>query len=161
MLGYLYKEEELMMSLKYETRYAVGHNEVNNLNSEQLRAAFLAEDLFQVNELKLIYTHYDRFIIGSAVPKDNPISLNSIDPLKAQNFLDRRELGIINIGDEGVVIVDGIEYQLKNKEALYVGANNKSVVFSSVSSEAPAKFYLNSAPAHKQFPIKKVSLCWV
>ena len=145
------------MSIDYENRYAVGHNEAKNFNTQQLRENFLAKDLFQQDKIKLVYTHYDRYIIGGVVPVTGSISLDAIDPLKAQNFLDRRELGIINVGETGSVIVDGEEIVLHNKEALYVGAGNKSVVFSSQSGATPARFYLNSAPAHKAYPIKKVT----
>jgi len=145
------------MTVEFETRYAVGPNEAKGFDTNQLRDAFVAESLFQEDKINLIYTHYDRYIVGGVVPKSHSINLDSIDPLKAQNFLDRRELGIINIGATGVVIVDGTEYILENKEALYVGASNKSVTFSSLNADATARFYLNSAPAHKSFPIKKVT----
>ena len=129
------------MTLEYETRYAVGHNEAKGFDTQQIRDSFLADDLFQADKIKLIYTHYDRFIVGGAFPKSKSIELFAIDPLKAKNFLDRRELGIINIGAAGIVIVDGTEYFLDNKEALYVGAGNQSVSFASVNCDEPAKFY--------------------
>ena len=145
------------MTLQYETRYAVGHNEAKSFGTEQLREAFLMEDLFQTDKINLVYTHYDRYIVGGVVPKNQSLSLDSIDPLKADNFLDRRELGIINIGEAGKVTVDGEVFELNNKEALYVGAGNKTVVFESINESSPARFYLNSAPAHKAYPNKKVT----
>lgn len=145
------------MNIDYENRYAIGHNEAKGFDTEQLRANFLADDLFQQDKIKLVYTHYERFIVGGAVPVAQSLSLDAIDPLKAQHFLDRRELGVINIGGSGVVVVDGQEFQLDNKEALYVGAGNKSVTFASVNEANPAKFYLNSAPAHKSYPNKKIT----
>ena len=145
------------MTLEYETRYAVGHNEVKTFDTQQIRDSFLVEDLFQKNKVKLVYTHYDRFIVGGAFPVDNVVNLIAIDPLKANNFLDRRELGIINIGAKGIVNVDGEEYTLENKEALYVGAGKQSVSFASLDSDNPAKFYLNSAPAHTSYPAKKIN----
>lgn len=145
------------MTLEYETRYAVGHNEAKSFDTEQVRAAFLIEDLFQTDKIKLVYTHYDRFIVGGVVPENQSLSLDSIDPLKANYFLERRELGIINIGATGVVIVDGEEYILENKEALYIGSGKKSVSFASKSANASARFYLNSAPAHAAYPTKKVN----
>lgn len=144
------------MTLEYETRYAVGHKEAKNYDTTALREAFLAEDLFQTDKIKLIYTHYDRFIVGGVVPKSKTLVLDAIDPLKAQYFLARRELGIINIGGLGIVIVDGEEIVLENKEALYVGAGVKSVSFASVDAQQPARYYLNSAPAHASYPTKKV-----
>ncbi len=144
------------MTLEYEIRYAVGQKEAKNYDTTELRTAFLAEDLFQTGKIKLIYTHYDRLIIGGVVPQSESLPLSAIDPLKAQYFLDRRELGIVNIGGSGCVIVDDQEFLLDNKEALYVGAGTKSVSFSSVNPEQPARFYLNSAPAHASYPTKKV-----
>jgi 4-deoxy-L-threo-5-hexosulose-uronate ketol-isomerase len=149
--------EDKIMSIDYENRYAVGHNEAKSFNTQQLRENFLAEDLFQQDKIKLVYTHYERYIVGGAVPVTGPLALDAIDPLKAQNFLDRRELGIINVGETGIVIVDGEEIVLHNKEALYVGAGNKTVIFSSLNAVTPARFYLNSAPAHKAYPTKKVT----
>jgi len=149
--------EDKIMSIDYENRYAVGHNEAKNFNTQQLRENFLAEDLFQQDKIKLVYTHYERYIVGGAVPVTGPLALDAIDPLKAQHFLDRRELGIINVGETGIVTVDGEEIVLHNKEALYVGAGNKSVIFSSLNGVTPARFYLNSAPAHKAYPTKKVT----
>ncbi len=145
------------MSIDYENRYAVGHNEAKSFNTQQLRENFLAEDLFQQDKIKLVYTHYERYIVGGVVPINHTLALNAIDPLKAQNFLDRRELGIINVGDTGIVVVDGEEFVLNNKEALYVGAGNKLVTFTSVNKNSPARFYLNSAPAHKSYPTKKIT----
>lgn len=145
------------MTIDYENRYAVGHNEAKTFNTQQLRDSFLADDLFQQDKIKLVYTHYERYIVGGVVPINQALELNAIDPLKAQNFLERRELGIINIGEVGVVTVDGKEYLLQNKEALYVGAGNKLVTFTSVNKHSPALFYLNSAPAHKSYPTKKIT----
>lgn len=145
------------MTIDYENRYAVGHNEAKGFDTEKLRENFLAEDLFQQDKIKLIYTHYERYIVGGAVPVKQRLELEAIDPLKAQHFLDRRELGIINIGDTGIVIADEQEYVLENKEALYLGSGNKSVTFISVNNHAPARFYLNSAPAHKSYANKKIT----
>lgn len=144
------------MSTNYQTRYASSPQGVKSYDTTQLRNEFLINNLFEVNKLNLVYSHYDRFITGGVLPQDNPIELEAIDPLKASYFLERRELGIINIGDTGCVTVDGVDYVLDHKEALYVGQGNKKVVFSSESSKAPAKFYLNSTPAHKAYPIKKI-----
>lgn len=111
----------------------------------------------QIDKVVLTYSHYDRYIAGSAVPVAGTLSLETIDPLKATYFLDRRELGIINVGGPGTVTVDGTEHQLILKDALYVGMGNKEVLFTSQDANNPAKFYFNSAPAHTNFPTKKVS----
>lgn len=112
----------------------------------------------QEDEVVLVYSHYDRYIAGSAVPVKGDLPLETIDPLKAPYFLERRELGIINVGGSGSVVVEGTTYELGFKDALYIGAGNKDVVFKSDDKNNPAKFYLNSAPAHTTYPTKKVSL---
>lgn len=145
------------MTIEYENRYAVGHNEVKSFDTQSIRENFLVDALFQQDTIKLVYTHYERLIVGGVVPINQVLELEAIDPLKAENFLDRRELGIINIGETGIVIVDGAEYILQNKEALYVGVGTKLVTFTSVNKNSPARFYLNSAPAHKAYPNKKVT----
>lgn len=144
------------MKVHYETRYASSPQAVKKYDTQQLRNEFLIENLMQENQIVLVYSHYDRFITGSAVPKSNSLPLKTIDALKADYFLERRELGIINIGKTGSVTVDGTEFILQHKEALYVGQGNKEVVFASKSSENPAQFYINSTPAHKSYPIKKI-----
>lgn len=146
------------MAHKYEVRYASSPKEVKGMNTTELRDEFLVQNFLIPNEINLIYTHYDRFIVGGAVPTTKPIELETIDPLKAEYFLERRELGIINIGDSGTVTVDGKVYNINHKEALYVGKGTKSVIFNSDSEDNPALFYLNSTPAHKTFPTKKIGI---
>ncbi|AUC23490.1 MULTISPECIES: 5-dehydro-4-deoxy-D-glucuronate isomerase [Polaribacter] len=144
------------MITNFTTRYAASPKDVKNYNTTRLREEFLVNNLMIPNVINLVYSHYDRFITGSAVPTNESLKLKTINPLKSENFLDRRELGIINVGEKGTVIVDGTSYILEHKEALYVGKGNKDVMFSSASSENPALFYLNSTPAHKAFPNKKI-----
>ncbi|PWH84407.1 5-dehydro-4-deoxy-D-glucuronate isomerase [Algibacter marinivivus] len=144
------------MKTNYETRYASSPQGVKKYDTNQLREEFLIENLFEADTINLVYSHYDRFITGGAMPLSNAIELETIDPLKAPYFLERRELGIINIGETGSVSVDGTEYVLNHREALYVGQGNKKVVFSSNSEKNPAQFYLNSTPAHKAYPTKKI-----
>ncbi|WP_117881996.1 5-dehydro-4-deoxy-D-glucuronate isomerase [Aureibaculum luteum] len=146
------------MKTQYTTRYAASPQDVKSYDTTRLREEFLIDNLMQADKIELVYSHYDRFITGSAVPTVAPLKLEVIDALKADYFLARRELGIINIGAAGTVTVDGIVYELDNKEALYVGQGNKEVIFSSKSVENPAKFYLNSTPAHKAFPNKKIGI---
>jgi 4-deoxy-L-threo-5-hexosulose-uronate ketol-isomerase len=110
------------------------------------------------DEINLVYSMYDRYIVGGAVPANKLLELETIDPLKSEFFLARRELGIINVGGKGNVKVDDKEYTLDYKEAIYVGAGKKRVFFSSADKSAPAHFYINSAPAHHAFPDKKVTL---
>lgn len=146
------------MEKKVETRYAASPREVKQMDTQELREEFLIERLFIDNEVKLVYSHYDRYIIGGVMPLEKAVVLETVDALKASYFLERRELGIINVGGKGTVLVDGTSYELEHKEALYVGSGNKEVVFSSASASAPAKFYINSTPAHKSFPIKKIGI---
>ena len=144
------------MKTQYETRYASSPKAVKAYDTTQLREEFLIENLMQEDQLILVYTHYDRYMAGSAVPL-SPIKLETIDPLKSSYFLERREIGIINVGGDGSVEVDGEVYQLTLKDALYIGSGKKEVIFKSDDKNNPAKFYLNSAPAHKTYPTKKVS----
>jgi 4-deoxy-L-threo-5-hexosulose-uronate ketol-isomerase len=145
------------MAISFETRYASGPQAVKQYDTEQLRAEFLIDNLMELGKINLTYSHYDRYIAGSAVPIQ-PLTLETIDPLKSSFFLERRELGIINVGGNGAVLVDGTSYELGFKDALYIGSGNKEVVFKSDDANNSAKFYLNSAPAHKNFPTKKVGL---
>ncbi|EJG00224.1 5-dehydro-4-deoxy-D-glucuronate isomerase [Flavobacterium sp. F52] len=143
---------------KYSSRYASSPEAVKKYDTQQLREEFLIDDLMQEDEVVLVYSHYDRYIAGSAVPVKGDLVLETIDLLKAPYFLERRELGIINVGGSGSVVVEGTTYELGFKDALYIGAGNKEVIFKSDDKNNPAKFYLNSAPAHTSYPTKKVSL---
>ena len=145
------------MSTSYEVRYATNPTDFKGYDTDRLRDDFLIPALFEEGKVNWVYTHYDRYMAGAAVPTNEPLLLESIDPLKADFFLERRELGIINIGHAGTVTVDGTSYELATKEALYVGMNCKEVQFSSNNPSQPARFYLNSAPAHQAFPTKHIS----
>lgn len=144
------------MKTTYEVRYAASPNDVKTYDTEKLRNEFLIDSLMKPNAIHFVYTHYDRYMAGSAVPTTSSLKLETVDALKSEFFLERRELGIINVGGQGTVTVDGTAYTLDHKEALYVGQGCKDVVFSSTSADQPAKFYLNSTPAHKAFPTKKI-----
>ncbi|KFC17989.1 5-dehydro-4-deoxy-D-glucuronate isomerase [Epilithonimonas lactis] len=139
-----------------EFRYAHHPNDAKNYTTEDLRREFLINDLFLENQIKLVYTMYDRLIVGGIMPTDKALTLETIDELKAPYFLERREIGIINVGGKGKVTVDGTVYELNNKEALYIGKGNKEVTFEAVNGEQPF-FYINSAPAHHAFPTKKIT----
>jgi 4-deoxy-L-threo-5-hexosulose-uronate ketol-isomerase len=145
------------MSTTYETRYASSPKTVKQYDTTQLRDEFLIDNLMQAGEITFTYTHYDRYIAGSAVPTSE-LKLETIDPLKAEYFLERREMGIINVGAKGSVTVGDEIFVLDHKDALYIGKGNKDVVFKSDTANKPAKFYINSAPAHTTYPSKKVSL---
>ncbi len=145
------------MNTNYKVRYASSPKEVKRMNTKQLRKEFLIKKVMNEDNIKWVYSHYDRYMTGGVVPVKKGVSLETIDPLKAEYFLERRELGIINVGQAGIVKVDGKEYDLEYKEAIYIGRGTKEVIFSSRSDTNPARFYLNSTPAHKAFPTKKVS----
>ncbi|MGB2129491.1 MAG: 5-dehydro-4-deoxy-D-glucuronate isomerase [Flavicella sp.] len=146
------------MATQNEVRYAASPADVKNYDTARLRKEFLIDNLMTQDVITFIYTHYDRFMVGSAVPAKTSLTLETTEDLKASYFLERREMGIINIGGTGTVTVDGTAYVLENKEALYLGKGNKEVIFSSENPENPAMFYLNSTPAHKSFPIKKIGI---
>lgn len=118
----------------------------------------MMEKVLVADEINVTYSMYDRFIFGGAMPVNKELSLDTIDPLKAPYFLFNRELGVINIGGDGIVIVDGKEYELKFKEALYVGRGNQKVTFKSKDASKPAKFYINSAIAHKEYKTQWITI---
>lgn len=144
--------------IQYEVRYSHHPEDVKNYDTEKLRKEFLFSNVFEQNKINMVYTMYDRFIIGGALPVGKVLTLDTIDPLKAPNFLERRELGIINVGGEGIVKVGKKSYNLKFKEALYVGAGSHEVSFESVDASKPAKFYFNSASAYTSYPTKKITM---
>ena len=126
-------------------------DDVKHYDTERLRKSFLMERVMAADEINLTYTLYDRMIYGGVMPVNQVLKLETFNELKAEHFLDRRELGVINIGGNGVVTVDGVEYPLNFKEALYVGCGKKEVTFRSIDTACPAKFYVNSAPAYKEY----------
>ena len=144
------------MNENYEVRYAVGQREMNQMGTEAIRSDFLIEDVFGSDEVKLVYSHFDRYITGGVIPVKGKVFLDTIDSLKSEFFLERRELGIINVGGKGTVMADGQSYSLDYKEALYIGKGTKEVYFSSDTAHKPALFYLNSTPAHHAYPSKKI-----
>jgi 4-deoxy-L-threo-5-hexosulose-uronate ketol-isomerase len=134
-----------------ELRYAAHPEDVKTYDTQRLRSDFLVQKLFQPGETQLVYSHVDRIIFGGVCPV-KPTLLEAGAELHAQYFLERREMGVINIGAKGAVTVDGVPYELDYKDGLYIGMGAKEIGFASVASANPAKFYLNSAPAHKTYP---------
>lgn len=143
-----------MKNIKYQERFPSHPRDVRNYGTTQLREEFLIETIFEEEAIQLSYTGFDRFITGGAMPVKEELSLDAIDPLKAEHFCDRREVGIINIGNEGRVIVDRESHSLDHKDAIYIGMGVKSIVLKSKDSHAPARFYINSAPAHHSYLLK-------
>ncbi|TVZ17059.1 5-dehydro-4-deoxy-D-glucuronate isomerase [Maribacter sp. MAR_2009_72] len=139
----------------YEFRYAAHPVDSRAYGTDELRKEFLIPKLFIKDSVQLTYSMYDRYIVGGVMPVNTSVKLETIPYLKSENFLDRRELGVVNVGGKGKITVDGTSYELSKKEALYVGQGAKDVIFEAVDGEQPL-FYINSAPAHKSFPTKKV-----
>ncbi len=144
--------------MKHQLRYASHPDDVKNYDTKRLRSEFAITTLMEEGEINLVYSLIDRYITAGAVPTISPIKLETVDYLKADYFLERRELGIINVGASGKVVADGTSYAMKNKEALYLGRGVKDVVFHSNDANNPALFYLNSAPAHKSYPAKLITM---
>jgi 4-deoxy-L-threo-5-hexosulose-uronate ketol-isomerase len=145
------------MAVEFEIRQASHPSDVKKYDTDRLRKEFLIERIFVADQVQLVYTGYDRYIAGGIMPVSKSVKLEAIDPLKADYFCARREVGLINIGGPGFVLVDGKKYILETKEALYIGRGAREVVFESADKSRPAKFYLNSATAHKEYPSRKVT----
>ena len=142
----------------FEIRFASHPNDAKFYDTQRLRKEFLIENIFQPDAVNWVYSDYDRYMAGGICPVNEILELQTIDPLKANYFLERRELGIINIGGNAIITIDGIYFEISSKEALYVGQGNKTVTFKSINPAFPAKLYVNSAPAHVSYPIKKIGL---
>ena len=146
------------MKTNYEVRYASNPIDAKSYDTTRLRKDFLIENVFVKNEVNMVYSMYDRMIVGGAMPVGEVLKLEAIDPLKAPHFLTRREIGIFNVGaGKGIVKVDGTAFELDYKEALYLGKGDREVTFDSCDAEHPALFYFLSANAHTTYPDKKVT----
>ena len=149
------------MSMSAKTNYTIQRachpDDARKYNTEQLRSHFMMPKVMEENVINLTYSLYDRLIFGGVIPTVE-VELETIDPLKAEYFLERRELGVINIGEPGIVCVDGKDYELNFKDALYVGRGNKKVTFRSKNPAKPAKFYINSATAHKAYKTQLITI---
>ncbi|MBO0929529.1 5-dehydro-4-deoxy-D-glucuronate isomerase [Fibrella aquatilis] len=138
-----------------QVRYAVSPAETKQFTTTQLRDNFLIESLFETGTIQLVYSHFDRVIIGGVMPGNQPVQLPTYDELKSTFFLERRELGVINIGGLGTLTVDGRAVSLDRLDCVYVGRGSQTVTFSSDNADQPAQFYLLSAPAHADYPTRK------
>lgn len=147
----------LATAVNFTVQTASHPDDVKNYDTTKLREHFVMEKVMVPDEINVTYTMYDRLIYGGAMPVAKELTLEPFVELKAEHFLDRRELGVINVGGTGVVTVDGTEYELCFKEALYVGMGKKVVKFRSLDAAKPAKFYLNSTPAHKEFVTQRIT----
>ena len=146
------------MKTNYEIRYAAHPEDVKHYDTARLRRDFLIETLFVADEVNMVYSMYDRMVVGGAMPVKEVLPLEAIDPLKAPFFLTRREIGIYNVGaGKGIVRVDGQAYELDYKEALYLGKGDRQVSFESTDAAKPALFYFLSANAHTTYPDRKIT----
>lgn len=146
------------MKTNYELRYASNPVDAKTYDTSRLRKDFLIETLFVADEVNMVYSMYDRMIVGGAMPVNEKLKLEAIDPLKAPYFTTRREIGIFNVGEGvGVVQVGEEVFELGFKEALYIGSGERDVFFESKDQACPAKFYFNSTTAHQSYPCKKVT----
>ena len=135
-----------------EVRPGTNPVDVKTYDTDRLRHDFLIQDLFVADQIKTVYSQIDRIIVGAATPAKNTLTLEAGAELRAQYFLERREMGIINIGGSGTVTVDGKDYKFKYKDGMYIGMGAKEIKFASDDASNPAKFYFNSAPAHMTYP---------
>lgn len=140
-----------------QIRFQNSPKETSQMNTQQLRENFLIEKLMVAGTIQLTYSHYDRMIVGGVVPTTKPIALPLDEELKAKYFLERREMGIINVGGNGTVTADGIDYTIDKLGSVYLGKGTKDVSFSSSDTKTPAIFYLLSAPAHQTYPNRKMT----
>ena len=146
------------MRTNYELRYASNPEDAKHYDTARLRRDFLIDRLFTTNEVNMVYSMYDRMIVGGAMPAGEELKLEAIDPLKAPHFTTRREIGIYNVGEgKGTVRVGEETFELGFKEALYIGSGDRDVFFSSNDASKPAKFYFNSTTAHTSYPCRKIT----
>ena len=146
-----------MSKINIEVRYPSHQDDARHYDTATLRKHYLVEKIMAPDEINMCYSMFDRIIVGGAMPVAEKLTLTSPDILRSEYFTQRREVGVINVGGRGAVTVGSDRYELEFKEALYIGRGDRHIVFESLDAEHPAKFYFNSAPAHKEYPCKKVS----
>ncbi len=147
----------LATTVNYTVQTATHPDDFKNFNTDRIRSRFVMEKVMVPDEINVTYTMYDRLVYGGAMPVTKELALDTFEELKAEYFLERRELGVINVGGSGVVTVDGEEYVIDFKEALYVGCGKRTVTFRSLDRANPAKFYINSAPAYKEYATQRIT----
>ena len=145
------------MKTNYEIRYAAHPEDAKQYDTTRIRRDFLIERIFAADEVNMVYSMYDRMVVGGAMPVGEALKLEAIDPLKAPFFTTRREVGIFNVGGAGTVTVGDETFELDFKEALYIGRGDRDVTFASKDAKCPAKFYFNSTTAHKEYPCRKIT----
>ncbi|MCD8040872.1 MAG: 5-dehydro-4-deoxy-D-glucuronate isomerase [Clostridia bacterium] len=143
--------------MKFDVRYANHPDDSKHYDTAELREKYLVEKLFEADDILLTYSHQDRIIAGGAMPVKGTLSLGTFKELATDYFLERREMGVINIGGAGTITLDGKVYHIGFKEGIYIGMGTKEIVFASDDAKNPAKFYINSSPAHKSYPTVKIT----
>lgn len=144
--------------MNIEVRYAIDPIRFKRMNTTELRENFLIEKMFVAGEVTMVYSYFDRAVICSAVPVDGELFLETSSDLASDYFAQHRELGVINIGNKGTIIVDGTEYPMNHCDVLYIGRGSKDIKFNSTNTEEPARFYFISYPAHTKYPTKHAKL---
>ena len=139
-------------------RYANHPNDSKKYDTNQLREHYMVEEIFIDDKIELTYSHVDRIIFGGIKPVNESLKLEAGKSMGVDYFLERREMGVINVGGEGKVLIDGEEFTLNNKDGLYIGKGNRDIIFKSLNQENPAKFYINSVPAHKEYKTVKIEI---
>ncbi|MCE6958029.1 5-dehydro-4-deoxy-D-glucuronate isomerase [Cereibacter sphaeroides] len=139
--------------LTVETRHAVHQDHAKGMDTDALRRHFLAQGLFATGEIRLVYTHYDRFVVGGAVPGTGSLTLDHVAETRTPGFLDRREMGIVNIGETGTVEAGGQSHRMSFGDVLYLGMGSGPVTFSGAG-----RFYITSAPAHRTCPTRLITV---
>lgn len=145
------------MKTNYQIRYAAHPEDAKHYDTKRIRRDFLIETVFAADEVNMVYSMYDRMIVGGAMPVTEQLRLEAIDPLKAAHFTTRREIGVFNVGGDGYIKVGDETFELGYKEALYIGRGDRDVTFCSKDEKQPAKFYFNSCTAHTYYPCRKVT----
>lgn len=140
-----------------DIRYSVGPDELKTLSTDELRKKYLIEEIFVDNGLTVTYCNDDRIMVLGAKPLDEKVEINISDEIGSDFFLQNREMAVINIGGEGTIILDGVEHEMVQYDGMYIGKGTKEIAFTSKDKENPAKFYMNSASAHKEYPTVKVA----
>ncbi len=143
---------------KMEVRQASNAKDVKHYTTERLREEFHVANLFTKDNVRMVYSHIDRIITAGLMPVYQVLKLEAGKELAADYFLQRREMGCINVGGKGVITIDGVEYEMNPRDGIYIGMGNKEIAFKSVDENAPAKFYVSSCPAHTSYPIVKIDI---
>lgn len=141
-----------------EIRYSNHPDDSKRYTTEELRKHYLVEEIFLGDKINLTYSHVDRIIFGGAMPIDKELVFEADKEMAAEYFLERREMGIINIGGDGVITLDGVEYEMKRRDGIYIGRGTKEISLKSLNKDNPAKFYINSVPAHATYPTVKINI---